>query len=217
MHKPDSYSSAERRFLAPGRDLLLRLYFPIVRLLARLRVPPNAVSLLAPLLGAAFVLAVRQNLRLAFVIWLPSMMVDGIDGALARFTGKASDFGALVDQVSDHTRETLIVVGLTATGALSPLLGSLYPFVYTALNVILFLCNQHGVPAPCAVKSWMVLYPCIALYLLTGRNWLDVGTGASIAFMAVTIVKGMSLLSKGMAEKAQGAGAGNTGTAAGAR
>jgi phosphatidylglycerophosphate synthase len=141
MHKPDSYSSAERHFLTRGRDLLLRLYSPIIRMLARIEVPPNAVSLAAPLLGIAFVLTVRRNPRLAFLLWLPSMMVAGIDGALARYTGRASDSGALVDQVSDHTRETLAGVDLAGTGALSLFWGSLHPFVYTALNVSLFLCN----------------------------------------------------------------------------
>ncbi len=199
MARPDSYSSLEKRFLGPGRDFLLGLYSPLVRVLARLRVPPNAVSLMAPVLGAIFVYTVRHNLRLSFFIWLPSMLVDGVDGALARYTGKASDFGALIDQVSDHTRETLIMVGLAAAGAVSPLLGSLYPFVYTALNVTLFLDNHYGVPAPIAIKSWMTLYPAIMLYLLWGRNYLNWATGLSIVFMAITIVYGLFLLSLGMA------------------
>jgi phosphatidylglycerophosphate synthase len=161
-------------------------------------VPPNAVSLVAPVLGALFVYTVRRDLILSFFVWLPSLLVDGVDGALARYSGRASVFGALVDQVSDHTRETLIVVGLTSAGALSPLWGSLYPFVYTALNVVLFLGNYYQVPAPLAVKSWMVLYPAIAVYLLAGRNYLNWATPLSIAFMAATIVHGLLLLSRGM-------------------
>ena len=114
------------------------------------------------------------------------------------FARRASDFGAILDQVSDHIRETLIVVGLTSAGALSPLWGSLYPFVYNALNVTLFLGNWYRVPAPLAVKSYWVLYPVIALYLLSGRNWLDVGAALSIGFMTFTIVDGLLLLSKAM-------------------
>jgi phosphatidylglycerophosphate synthase len=201
MAQADSYSSLERRFLKPVRDFLARLYSPLVRLLARYGVSPNAISLIAPVLGLVFVHTVRYNLRLSFFIWLPSMLVDGVDGALARYTGQASDFGALVDQVSDHTRETLIVAGLTATGALSPLWGSLYPFVYTALNVMLFLGNYYGAPAPLAIKSWMVLYPAITLYLLWGYNCLNWATPLSIALMAATIVHGLLLLSRGMERK----------------
>jgi phosphatidylglycerophosphate synthase len=180
------------------RSLALRLYAPLVRLLARLGVSPNAVSLAGPLLGVLFVFVVRRNPRLSFFIWLPSLCVDGVDGALARSTGRASAFGALFDQVCDHAREVLIVAGLAWAGALSPLWGSLYPFVYTALNVILFLGNYHAVPAPWAIKSWMVLYPAILLYLLWGRNVLDWAAPLSIALMACTIVQGLWLLSRAM-------------------
>lgn len=198
MPTADSYSSIERRFLTPVRGLALSLFAPLVRPLARLGVSPNAVSLAGPLLGMLFVFVVRRNPRLGFFIWLPSLLVDGVDGALARYTGRASDFGALFDQVCDHAREILIVAGLAWAGALSPLWGSLYPFVYTALNVILYLGNYHGVPAPWAVKSWMVLYPAILLYLLWGRNFLDWATPLSIALMACTIVQGLWLLSRAM-------------------
>jgi len=157
--------------------------------------------MLGPALGLLFVCTVRFNPRLSFVVWFLSMWVDSVDGPLARYTGRASGFGALVDQFADHTRETLIVVGLTVAGALSPLWGCLYPFVYTALNVTLFLGNHPHVPAPVAVKSWMVLYPAIVLYLLWGRNYLNAATATSIAFMSITIVYGLFLLSRGMRAK----------------
>ncbi|MBC7234158.1 MAG: CDP-alcohol phosphatidyltransferase family protein [Chloroflexi bacterium] len=198
MPGADSYSTVERRFVEPVRELLLWLYGPVVRLLAAAGVSPHAVSLVGPVLGALFVHTVRDHPQLSFFIWLASMMTDSVDGALARYTGRASHFGALLDQFADHTRETLIVVGLAASGALSPLWGSLYPFVYTALNVVLFLGNQYGVPAPIAIKSWMVLYPAIVLYLLGGRNYLDTAAMLSIAFMSATILHGLLLLSREM-------------------
>ncbi len=194
----DSYSSVERHFIAPVRALSARVHLPLVRLLAHLGVPANAVSLSGPLLGLVFIYSVRHNLRSSFLVWLLSLWVDGLDGALARHTGQASDFGALVDQFADHTRETLVVVGLTASGALSPFWGSLYPFVYTALNVTLFLGNYYGVPARIAVKSWMVLYPAIVLYLLGGHNYLTIAAAASVVFMAAGVVLGLLLLSRGM-------------------
>lgn len=198
MPRADSYSSIERRFLAPGRGLVMRLYSPLVRLLATLGFSPNAVSLAGPLLGLWFVFLVPRNPRLSFFVWLLSLMVDGVDGALARYTGRASSFGALFDQVCDHTREILIVAGLAWHGALAPLWGSLYPFVYTALNVVLFLGNSYDVPAPWAIKSWMVLYPAILLYLLCGRNYLNWAAPLSIALMLITIVPELWLLSRAM-------------------
>jgi len=194
----DSYSSFERRFLGPVRGLVLRLYSPLVHVLALLGVSPNAVSCLGPLFGLLFVYCVQRNPRLSMLVWAASVMVDGVDGALARSTGRASDFGALVDQFADHTREVLIVVGLAAAGALLPLWGGLYPFVYTALNVTLFLANYYGTPVPLAVKSWVVLYPAIAVYLLGGPNYLDGAAAVSVALMASTVLYGLFLLSRKM-------------------
>lgn len=194
MPQADSYSSVERRLLAPGRRLLQRLYLPLIRLLASAGVSPNAVSALGPILGLVFVYTIRCNARLSVLVWLFSLWVDGLDGTLARYSGRASDFGALVDQLADHTRETLIVVGLVSAGALSPFWGTLYPFVYTALNVTLFLANHYEVPVPVAVKSWIVLYPAILSCLLWGRNWLSGATAASIMLMGVTILHGLVVL-----------------------
>jgi phosphatidylglycerophosphate synthase len=201
MPQADSYSSIERRLLAPGRHFLQRLYLPLIRLLASAGVSPHAVSALGPLLGLVFVRVVRHNPRLSAVIWVLSIWVDGVDGTLARYSGRASDFGALVDQIADHTRETLVVVGLVAAGAISPFWGALYPFVYTSLNVTLFLANHHGAPVPVAVKSWMVLYPAILAYLLWDRNWLSEATAASVALMGATILHGLILLRPRMTDE----------------
>jgi phosphatidylglycerophosphate synthase len=204
MLKPDSYSSLERRFIGPVRAALLQLYAPLLRLLVRLHVSPNAISVLGPLLGLVFIYSVRGDRRFSFFVWFLSVAADGVDGALARYAGCATDFGALFDQVCDHARETLIVVGLTWSGALSPLWGSLYPFVYVAINVILFLGNYYYAPVPLALKSWIVLYPAILLYLLGGRNYLNLAASLSIAMMLYTIVQGLWLLSRVMDAKTGG-------------
>lgn len=198
MAYSDSYSALERRFLGPVRSILLRVYSPIVRFLAWARVTPNTVSASGPALGVLFVLTVPRSPRLAFLIWVLSVVVDGFDGTLARYTGRASSFGAFVDQVCDHVRETLTVAGLVAVGAIPPFWGSVYPLVYTALNLVLYMCNQHQVPLPVAVKSWLVLYPAIALFLLTGRSYLNIATPLCVLVMAVVVVQGLIALKPAM-------------------
>ena len=200
----DSYSGLERKFLGPVRAFLQQAYAPLIRLLVAVHVAPNTVSLSGPVLGLLFLYTVRHNLRLSLLVWLLSVVVDGIDGALARSTGRASEFGALVDQVADHTRETLIVVGLAGSGALSPVWGSLYPFVYTALNVTLLLANRYAVPAPFVIKSWMTLYPTIAVYLMGGPNWLDTGAMLSVFAMTLTVLHTLRRLSGPMGSPSGG-------------
>src|SRR5689334_18269852 len=93
----DSYSAFERRFIGAFRQGLLWATRPLVRLLARAGVHPPALS--ASQIGGGFVLLalVPDYPRLAFVLLLVLLLIDGLDGALARATGKASPFGAVVD------------------------------------------------------------------------------------------------------------------------
>lgn len=188
----DSYSLLERRILFPGRELLGRYFFrPIVLVLAQLGVSPNGVSALQIPLGLLFVWTVEPYPRLAFLLMVAAIVLDGLDGALARHSGRTSDFGALWDQFCDHTREILVVAGLAWAGAASPLWATLYAFVYPTFNLTLALANRHGTPLPWAIKSYLTLYPFIFLYLWWGIDWLDVGLILSITAMGLVIAQGL--------------------------
>src|SRR5439155_17402682 len=148
--RPDSYSGFERRIIGPFRRGLLLVTRPLVMLLARLGVHPNVVSASQVVGGFAFLALVPAYPRLAFVLFLLLLLIDGLDGALARATGKASPFGALVDQYCDHIREITVVGGMALWGALSILPAVLYGPIYTGLNVTLYLANALAVPVPWA-------------------------------------------------------------------
>jgi len=148
------------------------LFGPVVRLLAALRVSPNLVSLLQPVLGLVMALTVATHPRLTLALLLLALLLDGVDGTLARETGQASAFGALMDQFCDHAREVLLVAGLARIRALSPFWATLYALAYPGTNLTLLLCNRHGVSIPLAIKTFITFYPALFLYLWAGVNWL---------------------------------------------
>jgi len=90
-----------------------RLSQPVVRLLARTGVTPNALTWLGLLLsvGAAALIALRQPFAAGFIV-LVSGLFDMLDGALARFTGKSTRFGAILDSTLDRLGEVAILLGL---------------------------------------------------------------------------------------------------------
>mgnify|MGYP000343350614 CR=1 FL=1 len=194
----DSYSSLERRFLAPARRVLRALFAPIVRVLVALRVSPNAVSFAQVPLGALVVALMPTQPRGAFVLFVIALALDGIDGALARATNRASNFGALFDQYCDHFREVLVIAGLALWGALNPLLAGLYGIVYPAFNLTLYLCNHYRVPLPFAIKSYLVVYPALFAYLWFGTNVLDAAVALALVAMGVVIVLGLVRLACAM-------------------
>ena len=79
---------------------------PVVRVLARLGVEPNQVTVVGTLIcltGAGLVLADR--LVLAGIVWLAGSALDLIDGALARHQDKVTPGGAFLDSTFDRITE----------------------------------------------------------------------------------------------------------------
>jgi CDP-diacylglycerol--glycerol-3-phosphate 3-phosphatidyltransferase len=192
MRSPaDSYSALERRLLGPAHIVLRTIYTPIVRVLAWSRIPPNAVSLSQIVFGALVVALMPAQPRLAFVLFVLAIVVDGLDGALARATNRVTEFGAFIDQVADHVREVLVVAGLALFGALNPFLATLYGLAYPGFNLALYLCNRYDTSVPLAIKSYVTFYPALFLFLWFGVNVLDLAAAVSLILMAIVIVQGM--------------------------
>lgn len=88
---------------------------PIARLLERLGLHPNTVTILGFVLnvGAGAVLATGR-LALGGVLLLLASSVDSLDGALARVSQAKSRFGAFLDSTLDRVSEGALFFGLLA-------------------------------------------------------------------------------------------------------
>ena len=95
------------------RNLAYRITGPVVRILSRSGITPNALTFvnLALNLIAAYVVATGHFL-LGGVLVLVAGLFDLLDGALARFTEQATRFGAILDSVVDRISEAAILFGL---------------------------------------------------------------------------------------------------------
>ncbi len=86
---------------------------PIGAFLNRLGITPNAITLLG-LAGTtigAYVISQGKMMLGGFVLLL-FVLVDALDGTMARLRGESSDFGAFVDSVSDRYAEFITFGGL---------------------------------------------------------------------------------------------------------
>jgi CDP-diacylglycerol--glycerol-3-phosphate 3-phosphatidyltransferase len=87
---------------------------PIVGVIARLGISPNHLTVLgfAGNAGAA-ALAARGEFLAAGLVMLVASALDLLDGALARATGRVSNFGAVFDATLDRMSEAAVLGGLT--------------------------------------------------------------------------------------------------------
>ena len=96
------------------RDVLSRyVETPGARLFRALGLSPNAITLLG--FGICVISAYLVGngwLLVGGIVFLIGGGLDMFDGALARMTGKASSFGALMDSVFDRLGEAALFVGM---------------------------------------------------------------------------------------------------------
>ena len=98
----------------------LSISFPVSKALAKIRVTPNALTIL----GLVFGILLYMN---SSAIWAPlilviSLICDGVDGSLAIITRQSSKRGALLDSVVDRLTEVFWVFALYSLGVDSKIL-----------------------------------------------------------------------------------------------
>ncbi len=95
------------------RPLSSRLLNPVLRLLAATGVGPNLVTLVGfgLSLGAALLVLADHRAPAGVVFWLAGL-TDLLDGGLARLTGRATKFGALLDSTLDRLSEAALLGAL---------------------------------------------------------------------------------------------------------
>jgi phosphatidylglycerophosphate synthase len=83
----------------------LKISFASAKFLSRLRITPNLLTLL----GIVFAIAMAVNPLSLWTIPLLvlSLYADGIDGSVAIYQNRASQFGAVLDSVADRVSEAL--------------------------------------------------------------------------------------------------------------
>jgi CDP-diacylglycerol--glycerol-3-phosphate 3-phosphatidyltransferase len=127
------------------RSAVLRyVEVPGARLFQAIGLTPNVITLLgfgvsvgaAGLVGSGWLLA-------GGIVFLVGGGLDLFDGALARLTGKASPFGALLDSVFDRLGEASLFVGLAVYGLRAGFSERFLLFFVTAL--LLALIFSQGV------------------------------------------------------------------------
>jgi len=90
------------------------LLMPIARVMGRLGIHPNTITILGLLLQAGVgVVFGLGYITLGGWLLLVVAPVDALDGALARVLGKQSRFGAFLDSTLDRLSDAALILGLT--------------------------------------------------------------------------------------------------------
>jgi phosphatidylglycerophosphate synthase len=120
------------------------------------------------------------------------VVLDGLDGPLARHLGIASRRGSFTDTLADQivvTGSALAVMATPTTG-LGVWTGGLYVFLYAMVVAFAMVRNALGVPYSWLIRPRFWVYGWLAVdsFLLPG--WLDVVVGVFTAVLAAKMTSG---------------------------
>jgi len=116
------------------REPLLR---PVVRVFALFRFTPEAVAYLGIFFVVLSIYFLKESLEVSLCFLAVALLMDLLDGSLARYSGIESDSGKFVDVLVDNVIFTLFVAGLVWAGFLSGLVATLYVYFMLLAKVLI--------------------------------------------------------------------------------
>lgn len=168
------YTTEEARILKPWQTIRQKMLHPITKLLILLKLTPNSLSYLSVVFGAAFCILAIKYFSIAFWFLVVSVICDGLDGVLAREVGSDSAQGAFTDAICDQTVLALSVIGMILNGAVNPILGVIFVYLYTTFMLFIILHSVLGVSSEFIFRPGRnVFFVAIGMYYLFGVNILN--------------------------------------------
>ena len=191
------YSGGESDFMRRWQTLRGRLLAPILAVLARVRVTPNHLTLLSLLVGLAFCPVFLWASRpAAFTLLLTHLLLDGLDGPLARFTRRASNRGSFSDTMADQVVVTFSTVTLIHTGHAGAWPGGLYVFFYCMVVIFAMVRNALDIPYTWLIRPRLLVYAWIPVEVYLWRESLDPILWILSVLLAVKMLTGFIQIRK---------------------
>jgi phosphatidylglycerophosphate synthase len=196
--KADCYSAGERGAMAYWQDLRAWWLGPLLGPLSRCGVTADHITAVSLAAGLAFcplwLWPGQSNWArpAALVALLVHVLLDGLDGPLARQQKCASRRGSFTDTLADQIVVTATTLALmtTAPPILGIWAGGAYIFLYAMVVAFAMVRTALGVPYNWLIRPRFWVYGWIAVdqYLLPG--WLETIVVGFAALLAIKLATG---------------------------
>jgi phosphatidylglycerophosphate synthase len=167
----DCYSAGERKWMVLTQNWRGRWLAPWLDRLTRAGVTPDHLTLISLVFGLAAAALYSLNHVVALGCLALHVVLDGIDGPLARRQQTASPRGSFTDTMADQTVVTAVSLALMASEALPVLPGGAYIVLYAVVALFAIARNALSRPYAWLARPRFLFYAWIAVDL-----WLWPGT-----------------------------------------
>ncbi len=185
-------------WFAEKRTKLISVVFPPF---LRWGLAPDTISYIGIAMLAGVALYFVRRPLLAVLFLAAHVICDGIDGAFARHTGKASQSGAFTDLVCDQLG--MVIVSLLAIfhHMVNPVLGAAYMTLYLIVVVFGVIINTMGLGARITVTSKYFLYLVYLAWAIWSVNFIPALMYFFSIVMAFEVAVGYFRLKRGIRRK----------------
>jgi phosphatidylglycerophosphate synthase len=196
--KADCYAAGERGAMTWWQDWRAWFLGPLLRLMGGAGITPDHVTLASLLAGLAFCplwlwpgnpLWARPAALAGLVL---HVLLDGLDGPLARHLGIAGRRGSFTDTLADQIVVTVSTLTLMASAdsSISVWIGGAYPFLYAAVVGFAMVRNALGNPYSWLVRPRFWVYGWIAVDLFLLPGWMNVVLALFAALLGLKMASG---------------------------
>lgn len=185
--KSDVYASQERAWMLKYQAWKQKFLHSLLIWLDSKKVTPDHITIASLATGVAFALMYSQvHWSIAIFVGYPllilHLIIDGIDGPLARHQGVASNAGSLTDTLADQ----IVIAATTAafmsaplgdpekggtTGGIAIWSGTMYVFLYTLVVVFAMVRNRMQIPYMFVIRPRNFVYGAMFLQTLFASTY----------------------------------------------
>lgn len=184
------YSDGEGKFMEWSQSLRGHILNPLLKILSKLGLTASHITFLSLLAGLAFCpLFIWNDKLIAFALLLLHVLLDGLDGPLARFQGTASNRGSFTDTIVDQIVVTVTAITMIQAQHAGIWPGSLYIFFYAIVVVFAFVRNALDSPYSWLFRPRFIVFGwfIIDTYWWEGSlNWVLSIAASVLALKALT-------------------------------
>lgn len=169
----DCWSPAERRLKHVFETIKKYVFYPFLGLFSWLRISANMISYASAMCGLIATYYMWIDMHQAAIFLIVSVVLDGIDGSLARFTHQSSPQGSLTDAFTDQVTISATTIGMIANGVIDIVWGGVYLVLYPVLILFSILKNSLGTPNQYVFRPRFIMYVFFLWYVYSGQNIIN--------------------------------------------
>jgi phosphatidylglycerophosphate synthase len=193
-----------------GKDRFIHVWFAdkrtrmaaiLVPLFKRLGLVPDTISYIGIALLAGVVLYFVRSPLTAVIFLAAHILCDGLDGAYARYAGRASHSGAFTDLVCDQLGMVVVATLAVFHHFVEPLLGCIYITLYLIVVVFGVIINFMGLGTRITLTNKYFLYAMYGIWAVWGQNYFPLFMTICSLLMAGEVLVGYFRLKRGIRKK----------------